>query len=145
MRISPDTRILIVDDDEGVQGLIRTLLRREGCSFASVRDGKVAIETLPGYQPDIILLDLMLPAMSGFEVLNFLALQSPSLLHRTIVLTAASESSLRELKFEDLIWKLLRKPFDIRDLIDEIAACNDFHHAAQKPALTGRAAPEVLH
>jgi CheY-like chemotaxis protein len=125
--IRSEAKVLVVDDDEAVQGLIRVLLRREGCCTASARDGKVAIEVVTVYEPDVILLDLMLPVMSGFDVLRYFDACLPNLLRRTIVVTAASGTTLREFTHEARIWKFLRKPFDIEQLVQEVSQCDAFH------------------
>ena len=69
-----------------------------------------------------ILLDLMLPRVNGFEVMRELKALNPDILKKTIVLTAASDLTLREFD-ETQVRKLLRKPFSISELVAAVDQC----------------------
>ncbi len=71
----------------------------------------------------VILLDLMMPEVNGFELLDRLQRDSPSLLHRVIVMTAASQRSIANLD-TSRVWGLVRKPFDIEELVSSAVACS---------------------
>ncbi|HKB53426.1 MAG TPA: response regulator, partial [Ramlibacter sp.] len=68
------------------------------------------------------LLDLMMPDVNGFELLERLCRDSPSLLSRVIVMTGASQRDLRSLD-TSRVWGLIRKPFDIDNLVTSTLAC----------------------
>ncbi|HET7435512.1 MAG TPA: response regulator [Thermoanaerobaculia bacterium] len=121
---SPATRhtALVVDDDPGVQGLFFTLLGREGFSVFSARDGRMAFESIKRGSYSVILLDLMMPDVNGFELLERLHRESPSLLRRVIVVTGASQTLVDSID-ASRVWKIVRKPFDINDLVRESKAC----------------------
>jgi CheY-like chemotaxis protein len=115
-------RVLIVDDDPGVRTLLVALLAHRGYAHELAEDGDEAIARLRRSAPDAVLLDLMLPKMNGFEVLRFLRAERPQTLPRVIVLTAASNATLRDFDTHG-IRALVRKPFDINELLEEIDVC----------------------
>lgn len=61
-------RILVVDDEPIAVRLIEAILRREGCEVASAPDGEAGLRRFQEYAPDLVLLDAVLPKLSGFEV-----------------------------------------------------------------------------
>lgn len=68
--MSEKIKVLIVEDDRFLSELIATKLEKEGFAITLAGDGEVALEKLQGEVPDIILLDIMLPGMDGFEFLE---------------------------------------------------------------------------
>jgi DNA-binding response OmpR family regulator len=68
-------RVLIIEDDVFLSELLTTKLKKEGFDVASAADGQQGLEKAVSEKPDIILLDIMLPTMSGFEVLEQLKKQ----------------------------------------------------------------------
>ncbi len=115
-------RVLIVDDDVAIQTLMRTLLIRRGVAVDCAGDGEDALRSLDIHDYDAIVLDLMLPRMNGFDVIEALQKRSPELLERVIVVTAVSEHTLRAFDRRS-VRLLLRKPFDIDVFIREVFAC----------------------
>ena len=81
---------LVVDDDPGIQGLFTTLLARNGFSVDCAPNGRQAFEYLRRGSYAVILLDLMMPEVNGFELIDRIERTSPSLLGRVIVMTGAS-------------------------------------------------------
>ena len=67
---SKTVRVLVVDDDPSIRRMIMAALRREGYSFSEAANGKEALETMRRDPPDIVILDLMMPIVSGWEVLR---------------------------------------------------------------------------
>ena len=126
MSITPEglaPRVLIVDDDAGIQTLMKALLRRREVIVDSATDGDAALRKMRERSYDTIVLDLMLPKVNGFEVVRELKTNSPELLKRTIVVTAVSDHALRDFEDSELVRRVLRKPFDINEFIDEVLAC----------------------
>jgi DNA-binding response OmpR family regulator len=113
---------LVVDDDPVLQGLFLTLLGRDGFTVDCAADGRIAFECLKRNSYSVILLDLMMPELNGFELLRRLERESPSLLPRVIVMTGASQRVIETLDISR-IWGLIRKPFDIDDLVRSARAC----------------------
>ncbi len=115
---------LIVDDDQALQGLFTRLLGRRGFTVDCALSGRSAFDRIRKQAYSVILLDLMMPDVNGFELLERLKRESPSLLPRVIVMTGASQRSIEELDTSDL-GGLIRKPFDIDDLVTSAIRCSD--------------------
>lgn len=120
----PERRILIVEDDPGIRELLEVALSRRSFSCVCSNNGKEAIDllSLDGAY-DVILLDLMLPVVSGIEVIAYLKVTQPESLGRVIVVTAASKATLKAFGDLSRIRRLLWKPFDLMELVEEIEGC----------------------
>jgi DNA-binding response OmpR family regulator len=123
-------RVLLVEDDPGIQMLLQRFLHRQGCTVDTVSDGAAALRTVRETHYDVVLLDLMMPHVNGFELIRELRESAPNVLSRTIVLTAASEAVLRGFDREQ-VFRLIRKPFDLSDLAHTLNSC------AALPGLSG--------
>jgi len=108
-------RALVVEDDDGIVGLVRRVLQREEFTVECVRTGAAAIELMKVVAYDLLIIDLVLPLVSGEEVITFIDATQPTTLRRVIVMTA----SPRKLSsaFLERICKVLAKPFDIDELV----------------------------
>jgi two-component system, OmpR family, response regulator len=115
--------VLVVADDQALRGLFTTLLTRKGFAVDTATDGRVAYDQLQRHTYSVILLDLMMPDVNGFELLERLRRDSPTLLDRVIVMTGASQRSIESLD-TSRIWGLIRKPFDIDQLVSSAVACS---------------------
>jgi len=134
---SEPARVLVIDDDASIRTFLTLLCRRNGWLAQTATDGAGVIETVRGWQPDVIVLDLMMPKVSGFDVMEQLRAHDPSLLRKVILLTAVSQTILSTVTAESDLWLLMRKPFDLGDLTASIAACAEAH----RPGCTSRALP----
>jgi DNA-binding response OmpR family regulator len=114
--------VLVIDDDLALRGLFTTLLTKKGFAVDTANDGRVAYDQLQLHTYSVILLDLMMPEVNGFELLEKLRRDSPTLLDRVIVMTGASQRSIESLD-TSRIWGLIRKPFDIDQLVSSTLAC----------------------
>ncbi|HYC91086.1 MAG TPA: response regulator [Thermoanaerobaculia bacterium] len=114
--------ILLVDDDEPIRLLITAICSRLNVTVEWAGDGEIALSMLRRRRYDAVLLDLMLPKQNGFEILREVRSFAPDLLARTIIITAASDATLRDFDGGGTL-VLLRKPFDIADLMDALVAC----------------------
>lgn len=82
------TKLLLVEDDQQLASAYRTRLEAEGFAVEHCADGNEALATAKIYQPDLILLDVMMPGISGFDVLDILR-NTPETKHiKIIILTA---------------------------------------------------------
>lgn len=115
--------VLVVDDDGAIRSLLRTLLKRADAEVECVPDGDDALAQMSSHTYSVVILDLMLPTVDGFEVLQRVAETMPELLKRIIVLTAVSQSTLKQLHHEKAVWKVMRKPFDIDELLRSVVDC----------------------
>jgi two-component system chemotaxis response regulator CheY len=110
----PAERILIVDDDESIRQIVRICLTDDGFEVCEAPNGQAALDALDGFRPDLILLDLRMPIMDGWEfarryeklpgehvpIVAFVAALNAE--HECATLTTAS---------------ILAKPFDLDDLL----------------------------
>jgi len=108
-------RALVVEDDEGIVNLVRHVLQREKFSVECVRTGAAAIELMKVVAYDLLIIDLILPFVSGEEVMTFIEETQPRTLRRVIVMTASPRKLSCE--FLERICKILAKPFDIEELV----------------------------
>jgi CheY-like chemotaxis protein len=115
-----EKRTLVVDDDDAIRMLLLTILRRRGMLVDTARNGSEALQKLGECRYAVMLLDLMMPVVSGWEVLDHLATIESVQRPLVIVLTAGFES--RDLKPE-LVIGSVRKPFDVELLSDMVAGC----------------------
>ena len=108
----PD-RVLVVDDDSTVSDVVRRYLERDGLSVEVVADGERALTRALANPPDLVVLDLMLPGMSGLEVCRALRRQGPV---PVIMLTALGEEADRVVGLELGADDYVTKPFSPREL-----------------------------
>jgi len=111
--------ILVVDDEQLITESLSYSLKREGFNVASVADGLSAIQAVEELKPDLVVLDLMLPDISGFEVCRRLRAFTTI---PVIMLTARGEEIDRVLGLEVGADDYLAKPFSFRELLARIQA-----------------------
>lgn len=127
-----EKRILVVDDDDAIRALLRTVLRRRGFTVDVARNGIDALEQMVANRYSLVVLDLMMPRMSGYELLDHLGRQSIMTRPRVLVLTAGLESRAFD---TELVIGTVHKPFDVDLLIDIVKACLDAAPGGQPPAV----------
>lgn len=113
------TLILVVDDETLITDSLTYSLKREGFEVKAVADGNSALKAIEEQMPDLIVLDLMLPDISGFEVCRRLRAFSAT---PVIMLTARGEEIDRVLGLEVGADDYLAKPFSFRELLARIYA-----------------------
>ncbi|MEA2162239.1 MAG: hypothetical protein QOK37_366 [Thermoanaerobaculia bacterium] len=106
----PHCRALVVEDDPAIRRLVQKLLGRHGIDIDTAADGLVAIEKLGVAQYAVILLDLMLPEASGYEVIEFI--KRNGITTPVVVMSAVSQQSLTKLD-RDIVKLVISKPFDV--------------------------------
>jgi len=109
-------RVLVVDDDPEIADTMAEVLDFEGYSVAIARDGVQAMDRIPKFVPDVILLDLMMPLMTGFEVLERLREQ-----RNTTPVVVVSANQGYEASDLNVAGKV-RKPFGLTQLLDAVTA-----------------------
>jgi CheY-like chemotaxis protein len=115
-----EKRILVVDDDDAIRSLLLTVLRRGGLTVDTARDGAAALERLDRCVYSVILLDLMMPRLNGWDVLDALARRAPEMRPLVIILTAGIEPRTFP---PDLVAGTIRKPFDVDLITDMVSSC----------------------
>ena len=128
------SRVLVADDDQSIRQLVCTIVKREKFEVDCVGDGLEAIESLKQYEYAVILLDLMMPRVDGFGVIDYLKENPP--LHKPIVLvvTAYADQKFKQVDPE-VVAGVLRKPFEVNELSSLIKLCvAGFESATRKLA-----------
>ena len=114
--------ILLVDDNEATSALMTALLQREFV-IRTATDGHEAIEQLKTRQYAAILLDLRMPQLDGFGVLDYLREHSPETVKRVLVVSAAlHDREIERLRAYD-VCGVIRKPFEVEVLLDAVKTC----------------------
>src|SRR5947209_17139516 len=107
-------RVLVVEDDLPLRIFLDVLIRRSGIDADAMSSGDVALEAIQSEKYAAVILDLMLPGQSGFEILNSLRVTHPHLLRRIIVVTAVAQAALdQRFESQSLVWQVVRKPFEV--------------------------------
>lgn len=91
--VPPQKRILFVEDDDALAGVYLVRLQAEGFDVKRVSNGEEALAATTSFRPDLILLDIMMPRVSGFDVLDILRNTPEAGNVKIIVLTALSQES----------------------------------------------------
>lgn len=112
-------KILIVDDDENICELLRLYLEKDGFSTVVANDGAQAVEFTEKYNPDLILLDIMLPKLDGWQVCREIRKTKETPI---IMLTAKGETFDKILGLELGADDYVSKPFDTKEVIARIKA-----------------------
>ena len=114
-----DKNILIVDDDSNIREFLRLYLEKEGFGTVIVHDGAEALEAFAAHTPDLILLDIMMPKLDGWQVCREIRKTSQVPI---IMLTAKGEVFDRVLGLELGADDYVTKPFDAKEIIARIKA-----------------------
>ncbi|RKU38671.1 DNA-binding response regulator, partial [Candidatus Poribacteria bacterium] len=114
--------ILAVDDDIDILELIQMSLTAEGFDVITANDGMSGLEKARAYSPDLILLDLMMPVMDGFEVIGKLRTDEQTRAIPVIMLTARAQTHERVQGLHAGADDYVTKPFDLDELTARIEA-----------------------
>ena len=106
--------VLIADDDPGIRALLTAVCKRVGFKCAGACDGEDALEKLKSETFDVLMLDLMMPKMSGQEVIE--ALQTMDQKPAVIVLTAQGARQVEGIEDNEVVHALVHKPFELDTL-----------------------------
>jgi two-component system response regulator ResD len=140
-----DARILVVEDDLTVAEVVVDYLRHAGLDSRHVPDGQAALDIAATWQPDLVVLDLMLPGVSGLEVCRRLRAEQRTQALPVIMLTALSEESDRVRGLESGADDYVTKPFSPRELslrvqavLRRARATETMNAATPEPMRSGR-------
>lgn len=114
MATTGQAHVLVVDDDRGIREFVRTVLADEGYSVTEATDGQEALERVAVRRPDVILLDMRMPVMDGWEFARTYR-QQPGPHAPIVIVTAALDvaKDAREIGADGF----LAKPFQLDDLL----------------------------
>jgi DNA-binding response OmpR family regulator len=109
--------VLVVEDDEDIRGFLAIVLEEAGYAVTSAANGAEALQRVAQESPDVILLDMKMPVMDGWEFAQhyraYTAMQAP-----IIVMTAARDARLRAREVDAV--EVLSKPFNIEELLTTV-------------------------
>lgn len=121
-------RILMVEDDDALANVYVVRLEAEGFNVRRVSNGEEALSAALNYKPDLVLLDVMMPKVSGFDVLDILRNTPETAALKVIMLTALSQDSDKDraaaLGVDDY---LVKSQVVIADVIDRVKHHLDLH------------------
>jgi DNA-binding response OmpR family regulator len=113
-------RILIVDDEPNIVISLEFLMMREGHEVHVARDGEAGLVAVRDHRPDLVVLDVMMPKLDGFAVLESIR-SDPELTHtRVLMLTAKGREAEREKGLTLGANAYMPKPFSTRELVDKV-------------------------
>lgn len=108
-------RVLVADDDASIRTLVVRLLRRAGFETVEAMDGSEAIERLDRETFDAVVLDLMMPRVDGFGVVDHVIATQPRMIEKIVVMTAFPRTAARERLHH--ICGIVSKPFEVDELL----------------------------
>jgi DNA-binding response OmpR family regulator len=124
--VSTLSQILLVEDDAIVADVLRRLLMRAAYSVRIARDGAEALAQLAHQLPSVVILDLILPELSGFIVLQEMRRQHMSV---PVIIITANPLYDEPLRYADIA-QVLIKPFSVHELLDALRAIVGFSATA---------------
>lgn len=117
-----DKRIIVIEDEERIVTMIATSLGKEGFSVKSAHNGVLGLRMVKDEVPDLVILDLMLPGLDGFEVCKNIRMDPRTASIPIIILTAKAEEYDRILGLELGADDYITKPFSPRELLARVRA-----------------------
>jgi two-component system response regulator MprA len=111
-----ERRVLVVDDDQDVRSMVRTVLESEGYAVDVAEDGFAALRAVDAREPDCVVLDVMMPGMDGHAVLKRIRAGERSSLP-VVMLTAAAGDDQAWQAWTEGVDYFLAKPFDAEELL----------------------------
>lgn len=114
--------ILIVDDEKNIAISVDYLLRREGFEVSVAHDGEEGLKLIKSLKPDLVLLDVMMPKMNGFEVCEAVKSDPALASVHIIMLTAKGRDAEKDKGLNLGADAYITKPFATRDLVAEVKA-----------------------
>ena len=137
--------LLVVDDDRAVRKLLERIALRAGFAVESAKDGQDALDVLEQRQFDIVVVDLMMPRVSGYDLVQRISALSPR--PTVIVATAMTNGDVAKLD-DSMVRRVIRKPFDVEavakmliEVASEVAAGGQVETRPQVKVVPSEEAP----
>ena len=112
-----DRRVLLIEDEPNIIEAIRFILSRDGWRVDTHSDGETALEAVRSRAPDLVILDVMLPNRSGYDILNDLRNLAETADIPVLMLTARGQKKDRELAEKLGVNRFMTKPFSNADIL----------------------------
>ena len=113
-------KILIVDDEPNIVMTLEYTFKKQDFEVFIARDGSEALQILEKHTPDVVLLDIMMPNVDGYQTLNYIRNQDSLKTAKVVFLTAKNKASDIEKGLKLGADKYLTKPFSIKKIVSEI-------------------------
>lgn len=141
-------RVLVADDDQAIRQLVCTIVRREGLEVDCVVDGAEAIEKLGQHEYAVVLVDLMMPRVDGFGVIEYMKKHPGHFKPVVLVITAYADQTFKAVD-PNVVTGVIRKPFEISELGNVVRLCvagiDEAKHRLEERAKLPRAAATPGH
>lgn len=128
-------RILLADDDPSIRQLVCTIVKREGLEVDCVSDGADAIAKLRESEYVVVLVDLMMPRVDGFGVIQYLKEHPPAYKPVVLVVSAYADQTFKTVDPE-IVTGVIRKPFEVSELGMIVRLCVEGFEEAQSLEIT---------
>lgn len=112
-----DRRVLLIEDEPNIIEAIRFILSRDGWRVDTHSDGETALDMVRQKSPDLVILDVMLPNRSGYDILNDLRTQEETRTLPVLMLTARGQKKDRELAEKLGVNRFMTKPFSNGEIL----------------------------
>lgn len=113
-------KILIIDDEPQLVKAIEVRLKANGYEVITAYDGQAGVEKAKGAKPDLILLDIIMPRMDGYEVSKKLKSDADTKDIPIVIFTASQQKDLEKKCREMGVAEFIMKPFETQDLLDKV-------------------------
>lgn len=120
MMIEHHRRVLVVEDDDDARGMLVSALRQKSLDIDEAADGEQALELLRTNRYAVILLDLLLPNVDGFSVLETI---DPATCPSIVIAVTGADRHVLDRLHPRKIHGIVKKPFDPQEIADVVAAC----------------------
>jgi CheY-like chemotaxis protein len=117
-----ETRVLVADDDQAIRQLVCTILQREGLDVDCAADGAEAVDFLRQKEYAVVLVDLMMPRVDGFGVIEHIRTHPPAFKPVVLVITAYADQKFKEVD-PTIVTGVVRKPFEVADIGNIVRLC----------------------
>jgi CheY-like chemotaxis protein len=135
-------RVLVADDDQSIRRLVCTIVKRENLQVDCVADGQQAIDMLKQHEYSVILLDLMMPNVNGFGVIEYLRTHPPARKPVVLVISAYADQKYKDVD-PTVVAGVLRKPFEVADIGNLVRQCVEGFRDATRHE-SGRVPQELI-
>jgi CheY-like chemotaxis protein len=129
-------RLLVVDDDHAIRKLLERIAKRAGFEVESAKDGIEALELIEAGDYDVALVDLMMPRLSGYELVQRISTRE----RRPVVIVATALTNADVSTVDDtMVRRVIRKPFDVQAIVTALTEAME--HLMAKRAMLSVADP----
>ncbi len=115
-------RVLLVEDEPNIIEAIRFILSRDGWTVMTHSDGATAVDTIVETAPDVLVLDVMLPGRSGFDILKDLRENDATATLPVLILTAKGQGRDRDMAERYGVTRFMTKPFANAEVLETVNA-----------------------